>query len=267
MPIDIDEELLNRSANLGALQAQLREWEKGLGRQILNLGVFQSNETDGENFARFAWYADVDKFPDLTVQTVDSAVASDPKKFFDFYTKLAENNYLFDYAYVLINQQDTLVILMRPGVLPTAKEFPNSPRLPAPQPPTGNGRKVKASSFADPKDIAGFRSCKAAGGSDQECFKKGDNGIGFCGADCTGPTPMCALPPDDWMPKWGGKQAANLKPVNVTINGKTVKCLMGDTMPHRENITNGAGIDLSPAAVAAFGLKPPIMVDAEWSWA
>jgi len=126
---------------------------------------------------------------------------------------------------------------------------------------------VKASSFADPADVSAFRRCKAQGHDDQYCFKVGDNGIGFCGDDCTTDVPMCALPVEVWMDKWGSKGDARLKPVNVTINGITVKCLMGDTMPHLANIGNGAGIDLSPAAVAAFGLTPPIMVDAFWDWA
>ena len=126
---------------------------------------------------------------------------------------------------------------------------------------------VMASSFADPADVAAFRRCKANGNSDQYCFKVGDNGVGFMGDDCTGDTPMCALPVEDWMEKWGGKEAARLRPVLVTANGKIVTCLMGDTMPHRANITNGAGLDLSPAAVYALGLRPPLMTHATWCWA
>lgn len=125
---------------------------------------------------------------------------------------------------------------------------------------------VMASSFADPADIAAFRKCKAQGNSDEFCFKLGDNGIGFMGDDCTTSTPMCALPVEDWMERWGSKQNARLKPVVVTANGKTVVCLLGDTMPRRANIKNGAGIDLSPAAVAAIGKKPPLMIAATWSW-
>jgi hypothetical protein len=134
--------------------------------------------------------------------------------------------------------------------------------------PTGNAalHQVIASSFADPADVAAFKKCKANGGSDQYCFKFGDNGIGFMGDDCTGPTPMCALPPDDWKARWKNSSTARLKPVVVTANGRTVVCLMGDTMPAKANITNGAGIDLSPSAAKALGLKPPFMVAATWSW-
>jgi hypothetical protein len=127
--------------------------------------------------------------------------------------------------------------------------------------------KVLASSFADPDDVAKFKACKTEGHSDNFCFNYGDNGIGFMGDDCTTSTPMCALPVEDWMGRWGSKEQARLKPVLVSANGQSVECLMGDTMPTKAKITNGAGIDLSPAAVAALGLKPPLMIPASWQWA
>lgn len=119
---------------------------------------------------------------------------------------------------------------------------------------------VKASSFADPADVAAFRRCKAQGKSDQECFKVGDNGIGKWGQDTTRDTPMCALPPEDW----NGLKTPWLQKVLVSANDKQVVCLLGDTMPHKANIKNGAGIDLNPAAVKALGLHPPIMIAATW---
>lgn len=127
-------------------------------------------------------------------------------------------------------------------------------------------RKVRASSFADPADVASFRRCKNRGGSDMECFKVGDNGIGLWGDDTTGDVPMCALPRDVWMEKWSVMSTAKGKKVVVRANGKEVVCLLGDTMPHTKNIRNGAGIDLNPAAAKALGLKPPFMVQAEWRW-
>lgn len=122
---------------------------------------------------------------------------------------------------------------------------------------------VKASSFADPADVAAFRRCKAQGKSDVECFKVGDNGIGCWGDDTTGERPMCALPPEDWKPL--GKAARGAK-VRVVANGRSVICELRDTMPAKRNITNGAGIDLNPAAVAALGMKPPILVPATWNF-
>lgn len=120
---------------------------------------------------------------------------------------------------------------------------------------------VKASSFADPADVAAFRRCKARGKSDQECFKVGDNGVGKWGDDTTGKTPMCALPRDDW--RHLGDKARGAR-VEVVANGKTVVCELRDTMPWKKNIKNGAGIDLNPAAVAALGLRPPILISATW---
>lgn len=125
---------------------------------------------------------------------------------------------------------------------------------------------VLASSFADPADVAAFRRCKERGGSDEECFKHGDNGIGAWGDDTTAPIPMCALPPEDLQEKWGSIDAARRKKVYVSANGRDVLLLVGDRMPHREHIKNGAGIDLNPAACAALNLRPPVMHPAIWSW-
>ena len=121
----------------------------------------------------------------------------------------------------------------------------------------------KASSFADPADVRAFRRCKQEGKSDQQCFKVGDNGIGKWGADTTAARPMVALPREDWahLPHPSGTR------VIVEANGQSVEAELQDTMPARANITNGAIIDLNPAAAAALGLTPPFMVKARWRWA
>lgn len=123
--------------------------------------------------------------------------------------------------------------------------------------------RVKASSFADPADVAAFQRCKAAGGTDLACFKVGDNGIGCWGDRTTGKVPMCALPREDWKPL--GKKARGAR-VIVRANEREVVCELRDTMPSRRFIKNGAGIDLNPAACRALGLTPPVMVAAAWRW-
>ncbi len=123
---------------------------------------------------------------------------------------------------------------------------------------------VKASSFADPADIRGFKQCKARGNSDQYCFNKGDNGIGLWGDDTTADRPICALPYEDWHEFY---HQARGKKVLVRANGRQVVCEMLDTMPHKKNIRNGAGIDLNPAASAELHLEPPFLVPATWEWA
>lgn len=126
---------------------------------------------------------------------------------------------------------------------------------------------VIASSFADPLDITAFRRCKEQGRTDKECFRLGDNGIGWWDDDTSeGSGPSCALPPEDMEGRWGSVNAAAHKNVLVQINGALVTCVLKDRMPHRANITNGAGIDLNPDALAAVGLQPPIMLPAVWSW-
>lgn len=130
-----------------------------------------------------------------------------------------------------------------------------------------------ASSFADPADLRRFKACKSRGGTDQECFKVGDNGIG-CWGDLTAQehTPMCALPPQDMEEKWGSVANAKHKRVRVTILGrkrnttKTVICILADRMPRKPN-RSGAGIDLNPAASAALGLTPPHLATVQWEWA
>lgn len=128
--------------------------------------------------------------------------------------------------------------------------------------------RVQASSFADPKDLSSFNLCKKHGGTDQECYKVGDDGQGFGGkVDCTADVPLVALPYEDWEEKWGNVSNAINKAVRVTVNGITVICKLGDTMPHRAHIRNGRGIDLNFAATKAFGLNPPVDAKAVWSWA
>jgi peptidoglycan hydrolase-like protein with peptidoglycan-binding domain len=126
---------------------------------------------------------------------------------------------------------------------------------------------VKASSFADPADVAAFRRCKAQGNSDQVCFRVGDSGVGFTGMNCaTEDVCICALPPDNWREKWGSKENAAGKKVAVTHNGKRVIGILGDTMPALKNVKNGAGIDLNPGFAKAFGLTPPFMINVDWEW-
>ncbi len=126
---------------------------------------------------------------------------------------------------------------------------------------------IKASSFADPKDVAAFRKCKSAGNSDEHCFGVGDNGVGCWGDDCTeGTGPSCAVPPEYMVNRWGSMHDAKHKQVLVQANKQSVVCILKDVMPHIRHITNGARIDLNPDAVRALGLEPPILIDASWDW-
>jgi hypothetical protein len=127
---------------------------------------------------------------------------------------------------------------------------------------------VAASSFADLADLAAFQHAKALGWSDQRAFAVGDNGIGAWG-DFTArdDIPMCALPPEDWLAKWNSAAVARGKKVAVTYKDQTVVGELRDTMPHKANITNGAGIDLNPGFAKAFGETPPFMLkNVQWEW-
>lgn len=125
----------------------------------------------------------------------------------------------------------------------------------------------KASFFAGPQDIRGFKSCKRGGGTDVHCFAFGDNGVGFWGRDCTSETkPLAAVPREVWQQagKTGGAR------LSVTYKGKTVEGELGDTMPKLANVKNGAIIDLNPAFAIEFGIDPEkmnsSMLDVSWAW-
>lgn len=126
-------------------------------------------------------------------------------------------------------------------------------------------QKVKATTFADPADVRRWIYCKKQGGTDRECYRVGDNGIGKWGHfTAQSKTPMVALPVEVWSRagKVGGA------PVHLLYRGRHVQAILGDTMPHLRNITNGAGIDLNPAAALALGI--PVGGSAEgvqWEWA
>lgn len=137
-------------------------------------------------------------------------------------------------------------------------------------------RQVKATSFADPKDLFAFRKWykiyRADGFSHDaatnRAFKKGDNGIGFTGLDCSDPSICyCALPREVWTARWGKAQNAAGRRVIVTYNGKEYPGMLGDTMPALFNITNGAGIDLNPGFARALGVTPPFTLQVSWRWA
>src|ERR1043166_1382167 len=138
------------------------------------------------------------------------------------------------------------------------------PAVPVDDPNVHRGR---ASSFADPADVAAFRRCKERGGSDMDCFRVGDNGIGCWGQDVTeGTGNACAVPPDDIIAKWGTVDGGKDKQVEITANGTTITALVRYRMPWRKNITNGAVIDLNPDSCRALGLEPPVMISCEWKW-
>jgi len=124
---------------------------------------------------------------------------------------------------------------------------------------------VLASSFADHADISAFKKCKAKGKTDSYCFNFGDNGEGYWGDDTKeGSGPSVALTPEDMKETWGSIDNARGRSVMVKANGSGVLCKVKDTMMHRSQITNGAGIDLNPDAAKALKLNPPFLVRATW---
>jgi hypothetical protein len=119
----------------------------------------------------------------------------------------------------------------------------------------------KASSFADPADVAAFRRCKEKGNSDDYCFQFGDNGIGCWGDDVTeGTGNACAVPPEYMENKWGSVDAAKHKLIAVRANDKMAVCVLKDRMPHLRHIKTKARIDLNPDANRSYdhGLRQDV---------
>lgn len=128
-------------------------------------------------------------------------------------------------------------------------------------------KNVMASTFADPADVAAFRRCKAKGNSDMTCFAVGDNGVGAWGDNTADGPPMCALPPEDLVEKWGSVIGGKHRDVVVLHDGKEYRCIVGDLMPHRRNIKNGCGLDMNPSLCKLIGHTPPATVPIAWKWA
>lgn len=125
----------------------------------------------------------------------------------------------------------------------------------------------KASSFADPNDVAAYQRCIARGGTQSHCLAIGDNGVG-CFGDKTseGSGIAAALPPDDMIAQWGSIGNARHKKVRVWVNGHSIVCVLKDRLPWKKFILHGVVIDLNPDACSALGVKSPVMVDAQWAW-
>jgi lysozyme family protein len=120
---------------------------------------------------------------------------------------------------------------------------------------------AKASSFADPDDVSAYNKCIKSGKTKAQCLKVGDNGIGYWGDDTTTDEPACALNKKHIVEQWGSMASGEHKPVDVQIKDQVVRCILKDTGAPVSRV------DLNPGAVAAFGLKPPILVPAKWRWA
>lgn len=120
----------------------------------------------------------------------------------------------------------------------------------------------KASSFADPADVAAFLKCKKTGKSDVACFAVGDNGIGQFGEiTAQERVRMVAVHSRDMIARWGSVGAAAHRLVQVRVKGIEISATVED------RISAPGRIDLNPACAKALGLNPPFVVACEWRWA
>jgi hypothetical protein len=138
---------------------------------------------------------------------------------------------------------------------------------PTPSPPN----EVYASCFADPKAIEAFLECKNRGGTDQECFELGDNGVGIWGdSTARGTGPSCALPPEYIEAQWGRIGHAKHRQLKIQrIAGDAryeVIATLKHTMPRLQDLQTKARIYLNPDACEALGLHPPCLEKVGWWW-
>ncbi len=139
---------------------------------------------------------------------------------------------------------------------------------------------VWASSFADPEDVRNFRHCKAAGHSDETCFKVGDNGVGMWDDDVSeGTDAACALPPEVMEYYFGATEEndweeARNKEIIVAHGGLEILVKIRDRMPHlrtleakeaRDPNRTKFRIDLNPTACERLGINIPAEALVRWS--
>lgn len=100
---------------------------------------------------------------------------------------------------------------------------------------------AQASTFANKADVANY--------AEHHDLATGDNGVGAWGDDTTSETiPQVALPRDTIT------DADHGRPVHIMgVNGRVFTAYVTDKMPRTDHITNGASIDLNPAAAALAG--------------
>lgn len=121
---------------------------------------------------------------------------------------------------------------------------------------------AKFTSFATYKDLVGYINCLLAGGSENGCYKKGDNGTGASGKrTAQTSTPMCALPKKAIVDRWGSTRAGWGKNVECSFAGHKIVCEVADIAP--------AGVcDLNPASLIEAGLddETELNVQGTWRW-
>lgn len=144
-----------------------------------------------------------------------------------------------------------------------ADQLPKVRRAPVAQ-RDGAGAAVSArfTSFATYIDLVRYIKCLLAGGSENGCYAKGDNGVGAGGKrTATTASAMCALPKSAIVARWGSLKNGWGKPVICHVMGKTATCTVEDIAP--------LGVcDLNPGALEALGMDDETELDAPgmWQW-
>ncbi len=122
--------------------------------------------------------------------------------------------------------------------------------------------KAKLTSFATYQDLVGYINCLLAGGSENGCYNKGDNGTGASGkVTAQVKTPMVAVPSSAMKAKWGSTSKAWGKKIEVKCGNRVAIAECADIGP--------VGVcDLNPAMLIAMGWPEDkeLSVQGEWDW-
>jgi len=118
-----------------------------------------------------------------------------------------------------------------------------------------------ASTFADPDDVIAFRRCKDRGGSDQECFLIGDNGIGCWGDDTTSTHEhLVALHHDVIVAKWGSLANGKHRLIQLVRENRVCLARLGDRCGIIDRI------DLNPACQKTLDVPAGALLPVRWRW-
>ena len=116
--------------SIGDLQVQVREQESLFGMEILEIGIFQTEDVFPEknNFVNITSHL-ANKLPELRIQLVPPDVAADDQSFSNFFNKLDATNTIVDSAMVLVSGIEQQILLFRNGVtpVPPTESAPTAP--------------------------------------------------------------------------------------------------------------------------------------------
>jgi|SRR5271165_2905865 len=123
---------LKPANSIEELQQQVRDQELSLGMEVLEIGMFQTDDVPPikNSFVNIT-SRNVSDLPELNVQLLPPGVAANDASLSDWFNRLIAANTIVDYARVLISDSEQEIVLFRSGAspvdAPTAPPAPGAP--------------------------------------------------------------------------------------------------------------------------------------------